>query len=88
MFCKNAMTRLDRSTTRVRSSHTGQCFAMPHTPKVKTSYVRSVGLLTTGCVATDAARLVAMEAPAPACAASLNARHSVEAGSNCSRPAA
>ena len=44
-------------------------------------YVRSVGLFTTGCVATAAARLVAMEAPAPACAAaSLNARHSVTAG--------
>ena len=43
-------------------------------------YVRSVGLLTTGCVATAAARLVAMEAPAPASAASLNARHAVTAG--------
>ena len=32
------------------------------------------------CVATAAARLVAMEVPAPACVASLNARNSVTAG--------
>ena len=39
-----------------------------------------MGLLAAGCVATAAARLVAMEAPAPACVASLNARNSVTAG--------
>ena len=33
-----------------------------------------------GCVATAAARLVATEAPAPACVASLNARNSATAG--------
>ena len=74
-----------------RSRHTRQCFAS-HTRQVKSQneqcYVRRMGLLAAGCVATAAARLVAMEAPAPPCAASLNARHSVEAGSNCSRPAA
>ena len=74
-----------------RSRHTGQCLAS-HTRQVKSQneqcYVRRMGLLAAGCVATAAARLVAMEAPAPPCAASLNARHSVEAGSDCSRPAA